>query len=74
MEKEYEFIPMEINTLAHSNLDNVKDLGKKSYTMEMFMKCNGSRIYLMVKEYIDGKMVQFIKVSGRIIKEILKVK
>ena len=48
-------------------------MGNMSYTMEMNMKGNGSRIYLMVKEYIDGKMVQFIKVSIRIIKEMVKV-
>ena len=65
-------IPLEINTLAHSNLDKKKDLGNKSYTMEMFMKGNGNRVYVMVKEYIDGKMVLFIKVSLRMIE--LKVK
>ena len=65
---------MEINTLAHSNIKKEKDLGSLRYTMEMFMKGNGSRIYLMVKEYIDGKMVKFLKVSGRIIKEMVKVK
>ena len=35
------------------------------------MKGNGNRIYMMVKEYLDGKMVLFIKVSIRIIKEVV---
>ena len=38
------------------------------------MKVNGIKIRRKVMEYINGKMVQFIKVSLKIIKSMEKVK
>ena len=65
---------MEKNILAHSIFTNVKELVNMSMMMDQCMKVNGIKVRRKVKEYIYFKMVQCIKVSLKMVKEMGKVK